>query len=155
MDTKLIEQKKHVTDIVHYLLDGLEEENWQINGNFPTRKLLIEIPEAFAYLTLYREKLAQNPGHPVKKWTQLEKSFFDACLDDDVYRSIQHDIRTHLNTMLWEEGHYTLHYFFHGHDWRLYTEEERQRRKDAEDPDEPENDQSRFGKWDNDDNLPF
>jgi hypothetical protein len=149
MNTELKHQKKHVTDIVHYLLDGPENANWQWNGKYPTRKLMIEIPEAFAYLAFYLEKLAQNPGSPVKGWEQLEKSFFNARSNDAVYRSIKQHIKNNIHPLLWNEYHDTFHLFFHGYDWRLLTEEERKKEE------ENKPDDSQFGKWDYDDDLPF
>lgn len=161
MNPELIEQKKHVIDIIYYLLSGPDGADWQFNGGFPTRKMMVEIPEGFAYLALYLEKLGQNPGHPVKNWEALEKSFFNANHKDALYRTIKIYIRSHLNTVLWSEGHDALHYFFHGYNWRLYTkeqlqkmekeEEERQRSKSDDSPD----DETQFGKWDYDDDLPF
>lgn len=159
MNSDLIDQKKHVTDIVHYLLNGPDDNGFRFDRSIPWRKMMIEVPEAFAYLALYLEKLGQNSGHPVKNWDALEKSFFNANDKDALYRTIKVYIRSHLNTILWNEGHATLHYFSHGYNWRLYTkeerqkmeEEERQRHKSDENPDKD----TQFGKWDYDDDLPF
>lgn len=70
--SRLAKQVLAVCDKAHDLLGDPMD---QLYGNVETEKVILDVPQAFTYLSTYLELLSNSDGKPVSAWGHHEEAF--------------------------------------------------------------------------------